>query len=329
MFGKWHLGFGSQFHPSKRGFDEAIQTSTGHFAPRFKISPPVEIPEGTYLTDFLSDQAEDFIERHQQEPFFLYLPHNAVHTPIKAKQADIAPFENKPAVGGHHDPVYAGMLKALDDTVGRVLNKLDELKLTEKTVVIFYSDNGGYGGYPDVWKMNHGNITNNAPLRGGKGTLYEGGVRVPFIIRWPGVVMRGTQQNTPIIGLDLFPTCLEMAGVENYSASELDGESFLSLLKKTESEQQSERALFWHFPGYLQASEKLGTWRTKPGGGIRKGKYKLLQYFEDDRVELYDLQQDLSQQQNLAATYPEKTAELLAELNRWRKEVDAPMPRRK
>ena len=188
MFGKWHLGNDAEHHPSKRGFDEAIVSMGKHHD--FVTNPKTPYPPGTYLADFLTDHAVKFIEKNKDRPFFLYVPHFAVHVPIDAKKELIPHFQAKPAVGGHRNPVYAAMIQSVDESVGRIVAKLEELKLIDHTVVIFASDNGGVGGYArEGLKAN--DITDNVPLRGGKGMLYEGGVRVPYIVRWPGIVKPG------------------------------------------------------------------------------------------------------------------------------------------
>lgn len=209
MFGKWHLGQDSEHHPSQRGFDEAIVSAGKHF--NFATQPKVNYPKGTYLADFLTDKAVDFIKRNQDKPFFLYLPHFGVHSPREAKPEWIARFKNRPAAGGHHNPVYAAMIASVDESVGRVLATVDDLKLSEKTIVIFSSDNGGVGGYVREGLKKTGGVTDNAPLRSGKGSLYEGGVRVPWIVRWPSKVPAGVT-DTPIISVDLLPTLMELSG---------------------------------------------------------------------------------------------------------------------
>ena len=199
-----------------------------HF--NFKTQPPVEYPKGTYLADFLTDKAVDFIRRHKEEPFFLYLPHFAVHAPHQAKTNLIARFKDKPPVGGHNNPTYAAMIASVDESVGRVLALLEELKLAENTLVIFSSDNGGVGGYVREGIKTGGDVTDNAPLRGGKGMLYEGGVRVPYVFRWPGKIPGGAVCDQPINSVDLYPTLLEVAGVKPPADYPLDGVSYFKAL---------------------------------------------------------------------------------------------------
>src|SRR6185503_10587802 len=165
--------------------------------------PKVDVPSGVYLADWLTDKAVDFIQRHKDQPFFLYLPHFGVHSPHQAKPELIERFKSKPAVGGHNNPTYAAMIYSVDESVGRVLRTLDDLKLAENTVVIFSSDNGGVGGYVREGVKQGGDVTDNAPLRSGKGSLYEGGTRVPFIVRWPGQTKAGTANDVPAIHVDI------------------------------------------------------------------------------------------------------------------------------
>jgi arylsulfatase A-like enzyme len=319
MFGKWHLGEDAEHHPGNRGFDEAIVSMGVHF--NFKTNPKVDYPKGAYLADFLTDKAVDFIRRHKDGPFFLYLPHFAVHAPHQAKHDWIQHFKPKPPVGGHHDPVYAGMIASVDDSVGRVLALLDELKLSDNTLVIFSSDNGGVGGY-EREGIQGGRITDNAPLRGGKGMLYEGGIRVPYVFRWPGKIAPGAVCDEPINSVDLYPTLLAVAGAQPPANYPLDGASYLGVL--TGSDKTRRNPLFWHFPGYLGAGG--GTWRTTPAGAIRAGDWKLLEFFEDGRLELYNLKDDLGETQDLAKANPAKLKELLDKLHDWQQQVGAKMP---
>jgi arylsulfatase A-like enzyme len=320
MFGKWHLGNDAAHHPQRRGFDEAIASAGRHFD--FKTDPEVDYPEGTYLADFLTDRAVQFIDRHQSEPFFLYLPHFGVHAPHEAKPELIERFKARPPAGGHRDPTYAAMIASVDESVGRVVATLGKLGLAENTLVIFSSDNGGVGGYRTVGLEKNG-ITDNAPLKGGKGTLAEGGIRVPYIFRWKGVIEPGQTNPTPINSVDLYPTLLEFAGADPPADYPLDGVSYAPLLKGEKSTLDRD-AFYWHFPGYLGAG--AGQWRTTPVSVIRSGDWKLLEYLEDGRLELYNLRDDLSEQHNLAAEQPEKAGELHKKLLQWRQETGAPMP---
>ena len=321
MFGKWHIGERGDYHPGKRGFDEAIVSDGVHFD--FKTNPETEYPKGQYLADFLTDKAVDFITRHKDEPFFLYLPHFGVHSPHQAKQSWIEKFKDKPGVGGHKNPTYAAMIASVDESVGRVMQTLDELQLAENTVLIFTSDNGGVGGYAreGILKKS-GDITDNAPLRSGKGSLYEGGTREPFIVRWPGVAKSGSSNNVPTIHVDLYPTLLEIAAAPK-PKHVLDGESLVKLFRDPNAVLQRD-AIFQHFPGYLGAG--VDTWRTTPVSLIQAGDWKLMEFLEDGKLELYNLAEDIGETKNLAEANPQKTQELYTRLVAWRKDVNAPMP---
>lgn len=321
MFGKWHLGEDSAHHPAQRGFDEAIVSMGRHFD--FKTNPKIKHPKEEYLADFLTDKAVDFIQRHKDAPFFLYLPHFGVHSPHEAKAELIARFKDKPPVGGHHSPVYAAMIASVDESVGRVMTTLDGLKLADNTVLIFASDNGGVGGYAREGLKGGGDITDNAPLRSGKGSLYEGGTRVPFIVRWPGVTKPGSSSDTPTIHVDLYPTFAEIGKAAPPANQPLDGESLVPLFRDASVSLKRE-AIYQHFPGYLGASE--GTWRTTPVGLIEVGDWKLMEFFEDHRLELYNLKDDIGEQKNLATEMPDKTRELHAKMLAWREAIQAPMP---
>jgi arylsulfatase A-like enzyme len=321
MFGKWHIGQSGNYHPGKRGFDEAIVSMGKHFD--FETSPKTPYPKGTYLADFLTDKAEDFIRRHKDEPFFLYLPHFGVHSPKQAKAELIERFNPKPAVGGHHDPVYAAMIASVDESVGRVMKLLDELKLADNTVLIFTSDNGGVGGYVREGIKGGGDTTDNAPLRSGKGSLYEGGTRDPFIVRWPGVTKAGVTCDVPTIHVDIYPTFLEIAGGKAPANYPLDGESLVPLFRDSGAKLKRE-AIYQHFPGYLGAG--TDSWRTTPVGTVIAGDWKLMEFFEDKRLELYNLRDDIGEKSNLATQQPEKTRELHAKMIAWREAIKAPMP---
>lgn len=324
MFGKWHLGQKNKHHPGKRGFDEAIVSAGEHF--HFKTDPKTEYPEGEYLADFLTEKAVDFIDRHRDQPFFLYLPHFGVHAPHEAKDELIKRFKDKPPAGGHHDPTYAAMIASVDESVGRVMKKLDDLNLSERTILIFTSDNGGVGGYVrEGIKRGGEDITDNAPLRSGKGSLYEGGTRVPFIVRWPGVIEPGTTRDVPTIHVDIYPTLLELGGAAK-PKHELDGESLVPVWKSPTASLKRD-AIFQHFPGYLGAGKEY--WRTTPVTLVQQGDWKLLEFLEDGHLELYNLKEDIGESKNLAAEQPEKAKALHDRLVAWRESIHAPMPQRK
>lgn len=321
MFGKWHLGQKDEFHPGKRGFDEAIESSGVHF--NFKTDPPVEYPKDQHLADFLTDKAVDFIQRHKAEPFFLYLPHFGVHSPHQAKPELIAKFKDKPGVGGHKNPTYAAMIASVDESVGRVVEELEKQGIADNTVVIFASDNGGVGGYQREGIKKSEDITDNAPLRSGKGSLYEGGTRVPFIVRWPGVTTAGSSADIPTIHVDFYPTLLEIAGAAAPENQPLDGESLAPLFRDAKATLKRD-AIYQHFPGYLGAGEN--TWRTTPVGLIQSGSWKLMEFFEDKHLELYNLTDDIGETKNLATEMPDKAKELHTKMLAWRESVGAKMP---
>jgi len=300
-FGKWHLGGGRLFGPDKQGFDV---TGTGRRA------------DGDKQVRSLTDKALKFIEDNRNKPFFLYLSHHSVHIRLEAPKdlvdkhkARLKPGQKPPA---QCNPKYAAMIEHLDNNVGRVLSKLDELKLADRTAVIFFSDNGGlikmYTGVGEV-------VTSNLPLRSEKGTLYEGGIRVPLIVRLPGVVSPGSVCREPVTSVDFLPTILELAGVKGKRDPTLDGVSLVPLLAGTGKLRRD--AIYWHYPHYHH---------TAPCGAVRAGRHKLIEYFEDGRCELFDLAEDIGEKNDLAAKMPEKAAELRRKLASWRKRVAALMP---
>lgn len=328
--GKWHLGDdGDGTGPRDQGFDLNVGGySTGHpswnggyFRPN--NNPFIEdARDGEYLTDYLTRKAVDFIKENRDRPFLLYLPYYTVHSPLQAPESRVDHFRSKQPEGGHNRPAYAAMIASLDRGVGQILDALDELDLRDNTLVIFYSDNGGV----DAADIGHWRATDNAPLRGGKGMLYEGGIRVPLIVRWPGVIEPGNICDEPVISTDFYPTLLDIAGIDQPSDEALDGRSLLPLLKKPEAS-LDRNALYWHFPAYLQADAQRGTWRTTPAGAIRAGPWKLIEFFETGRIELYDLTEDISEENDLSEEHPGTAAELHTMLKRWRRSVEAPMPK--
>ncbi|MFH1302850.1 MAG: sulfatase [Planctomycetota bacterium] len=314
--GKWHLGQ----TPLSQGFQVNIAGNPSG-SPRGGYFSPYQNPqlsdgvEGEYLTDRLTDEACSFIKANAKDPFFLYLTHYAVHTPLQAKQAEIEYFRSKPAGKLHQHATYAAMIKSMDESVGRVLKTLDELQLEQNTIVIFTSDNGGYGP-----------ATTMQPLRGSKGMLYEGGIRVPLLVKWPGTTKAGSSSEEPVINVDFYPTLLEMTGTAQPKNYPLDGESLVSVLKDPQSKLKT-RSLFWHFPAYLQKYQGMQQrFRTTPVSVIRQGDWKLLEFFEDGHLELYNTRLDIGETMNLLNSQPEKAKELSQTLQQWQKQVHAVIP---
>lgn len=324
IIGKWHLGSQPGHTPTERGFDEFFGFLGGgsdYMKIRSLLRGTEQVEEKEYLTDAFGREAVTFIRKHQKKPFFLYLAFNAVHTPLQAPEKLKKPYNNKPPFGGQKNPTYAAMVASMDTNVGKVLTSLHDLGLEDRTLVIFSSDNGGVGGYQNAG-IRQKDITDNSPLKGGKGMLYEGGIRIPYIFRWPSHIPSGSTCDQPINSVDLYPTLLEVAGTKRPTDYVLDGTSYLELLKgKTGAPRPP---MFWHFPGYLGASGN--TWRTTPCGVIRDGDWKLLEFFEDGHKELYNLKDDLSEKNNMAKSNPKKTEELYRKLVQWRQEMKAPMP---
>jgi arylsulfatase A-like enzyme len=317
--GKWHLG-GDGFGPREQGFDVNIAgdhtgSPRSYFAPfrnKQGTMPGLETtPDGEYLTDRLAAEAAKFIRANKDRPFFVYFPSYAPHTPLRAKPDVVAKYKVTPKAGTQSNPVYAAMVEGLDDAVGTIVKTLDELKLSDNTIVIFTSDNGGLAtteGGPT-------GATFNGPLREGKGFLYEGGIRVPLIVKWPGKVKPGTMTNEVACSIDLFPTLLEVCGQKTPEKG-IDG---VSLAGAIEGGPLFDRHLFWHYPHYANQG-------GKPGGAVRRGEYKLIEHYEDGRRELFDVKKDVSESRNLIADKPEVAAKLAAELDAWRKDVGAKMP---
>ena len=320
--GKWHVGN----DPKEEGFDFSetkfeMGFKRGHFNDK-----------GDYLADRYTNDAIKFITQNKDKPFFLYLAHDAVHTPIQAKEAITAKYEAKNAVGCHRHAEYAAMVESVDQSVGKINKVLEDLGLSKNTILIFYSDNGGHGTY-----------TCQKPLRGGKGMFYEGGTRVPMFAYWPDQIKGGATNDEPVIGTDFYPTFLELAGAKPPDNYPLDGESIVPLLKGGKS--ISREAIYWHFPAYLQSYEGLRfdsrdtTFRTRPVSVIRKGDWKLLLYHEEwvldggreemeanNAIELYNLRDDIGEERNLVKTEPNKRDELLDQLLNWIADIDAPIP---
>ncbi len=326
--GKWHLG-GDEFYPGAQGFPKDLDNGAGSKGKQFfypKSGLPVpDHNDDPKTTDRIASDAVKFIGEHGDAPFFAYLPFLAVHEPIGSRR-DLhekykAKLKNAPpdAFGEEHgskvrlvqnNPLYAAMLEQLDSAIGRVLDAVEKKGIMQKTVVIFMSDNGGLSTKP-------GSPTSNVPLRAGKGWPYEGGVREPMIVFAPGVTKPGSTCDSPVISTDFYPTMLQLAGLALKPEQHLDGVSFLPLLKGEAT--RRDKPLFWHYPHYHGAG-------GSPNGAIRAGDWKLIEWYEDGALELYNIAQDLGEQHNLAAQEPAKVKELHDKLVSWRREVGALMP---
>ncbi|MBK3519736.1 sulfatase [Carboxylicivirga marina] len=321
--GKWHLGD----DPCQQGFNLNIAGShEGHpksyFSP-YKNPKLEDGPEGEYLTDRLTSEAIHFLKENAPHktgrPFFLYLPYFTVHTPLQGKEASIEKYRHKEDCEGQNHAVYAAMVESADQNVGRLMEALTEFGIRENTLVIFFSDNGGISKF-----------SSQNPLRAGKGSYYEGGIREPLIVSWPAQFPGGKTIDVPVSGIDFYPTLMEAAGISQDVKPILDGESLLPLVK--DGKKLERKALYWHFPIYLQAYDpqkdqsRDPLFRTRPGSAMRLGKWKLHEYFENGALELYNLNEDLGETDNLAEKYPRKTKQLHSLLKQWREETKAPVP---
>ncbi len=329
--GKWHLG-GKGFGPLEQGFGWNVAGSDRgsvrtYFSP-YKLPALSDGPQGEYLTDRLALEAVKFIKQHRDRPFLLWFCPYAVHIPLQAKQELVTRFENKTTrISGTTAPrfrpegtgrdrrvqdhaVYAAMLASLDEAVGSIVKALDDLGIADRTLIVFTSDNVGLS-------TAEGLPTSNAPLRAGKGWLYEGGIRVPLLIKGPGVDRPGRTSEVPVVTTDLAATLMELAGGAEAVPKPLDGVSLLPVLKGQASPERE--AIFWHYPHY-------GNQGGSPGGAIRLGDWKLIEFFEDNHVELYNLKQDPGEQHDLTAREPRRAMELRQRLHAWRSSVGAVMP---
>ncbi len=320
--GKWHLGATQdQNGPAEQGYDVNVAgcyngKPTSYFSP-YDHEILKDGPKGEYLTDRLTDEAISFMEKHKKNPFFLTMAYHSPHTPIQAKDSIMQKYIAKTPSNGQFDPIYAAMIESLDTNIGRLLDTLESLKISENTLVVLFSDNGGLHA-----------VTSMKPLKGFKGMLNEGGIRVPMLVKWPGKVAPATVCHDPVIGTDFYPTFLEIAGAEKPENYQLDGESLLPLF--TQKSKLERDAIFWHYPVYLQAGYGLNwMWRNTPAGVVRIGDYKLIEFFEDGHLELYNLRNDIGETSNLAVLEPEKAKAMQQRLSNWRKEIGAPFPLKK
>ncbi len=319
--GKWHLSD----NPTSFGFDINIGGNhaghPGSYYPPYTNVPSLEPPtDDYYLTNLIMDKTLEFLKSTGSQPFFLYYSPYAVHTPINPVDSLLPKYENKPPWNGQNNAKYATMVENVDAQIGRLVVQLKQKEKLDNTFILFTSDNGG-----------HYAITKQWPLRSGKGSYYEGGIREPLFVRWPGKIEPGTKTDVPVSNLDFYPTILEVAGVEKPEGKLLDGKSFLPVLTGTGT--MKERPFYWHFPIYLEAYVENDSttqdplFRTRPGSAIRLGNWKLIQYFENNDIELYNLKADIGEKNNLAESNHKKRDELLQMLDNWRKEIYAPVPK--
>ncbi|WP_236980481.1 sulfatase [Membranihabitans maritimus] len=325
--GKWHLG-NFDYYPENHGFDINIGgTAWGapdtywypfggnNYQKQLRYIPGLELGshDSSYLTDRLTDRAIEIIDAKKDQRFFIQLSYYNPHTPIEGKPDWVEYFKKKVKPGMKHKNYnYAAMIASLDENVGRIIDKLEIEEIQEETIIVFLSDNGGRIGPYFDWET----VANNQPLRSGKGSLYEGGIRVPLIIKWPGRTEGGKVCNIPAMTTDLLPTLVEMNNLKA-SSDEIDGLNLATLLENPDFEFGREY-LFWHYPHYYST--------TTPVNAVRNGDWKLLHYFEDDKIELYNLKGDIGETEDLTNIYPEKANDLYGKLLEWRKEVNAQFP---
>ena len=314
FIGKWHLytGKNEKYNPLNQGFDINIGGCSYGGPPTFfdpyRIDFLANRKKGEYLPDRLADETIAFITKQQSanKPFFVALWNYTVHWPMEAPADLLKKYKNLP-VRGYRDYRYAAMIEAMDNAVGKVLNSLDNLNLTDETLVIFSSDNGPFGGVGDA-----------SPLRADKGHLYEGGIRVPLIIRWPGKIKPKTLDETPVILTDLYPTILEVSGIDSNVNYPVDGKNLLPLLK--ERKKLNNRAIFWHYPNFAFHRD------NRLGSAFRGGDYKLLHFYDNDSIELYNLRKDISETNDLSRELPQLALKLKNKLESLLKESGAAMP---
>ena len=321
FMGKWHLGTETYYYPEHQGFDVNIAgrdygAPGSYFFPftgKWKIpstgqtlhkKQPLAGKKGDYLADRLAEEAESFIRKNADKPFFLMLSHYAVHTPLQGKPEKVARYEAVPKTRRQGKPAYAAMVESVDDSVGRVTGVLRELGLDKNTLVIFTSDNGGFAG-----------ATINAPLRANKGSNYEGGLRVPAIVKWPAGGEAGATSGVPITSTDFYPTILAATGQPLRPHQHMDGADLTPVLSG-ESELKRD-ALFWHYPHYNRHPQNF------PAGVIRVGDWKLMQAFESGEVSLFNLAEDIGETTNLAKKHPDRARRMLGWLNEWQQKVGA------
>lgn len=349
-----HFHYGPAFGAKKGKGDGAFHIIFGDYedprnnkAEGFKVTDETLVKRGTYLSDYMDEKTPAMLAdlKSQGKPFLLMLNHYLVHGPVNAPEADVARFKDKEADGADKDPTFAAMVKKLDDSVGVVMTSLKELDLLDNTIVFFYSDNGGVGGYHRLGIRGAGEHTGNDPLKGGKTMLYEGGIRVPLIVYHRGRIPAGTMCHEPVAGIDFFPTFLELAGTGKEAFSEahsqpLDGHSMVPLFKSPNARLDREFLAF-HFPAYAlgyfgEGPVSHSIWRSTPHSAIRTRQYKLMEHYvgeelpgDGSRLELYDIANDIGETKNIASSKPEVVKELHQKLENWRRQTGAKLPVKK
>ena len=316
--GKWHLNFPKEpADPTQHGFDFSQDRPTGSKGHFLSEKAMKEIgTDSNFATDYFGNLAAEKIAEEGDAPFFLYFAFHVPHTPIQGREDLVEDFKGKVDPDAiHKNPIYAAMVKSMDTAVGRVVEALEAVGKTEDTLIIFTSDNGG------LTQRNgkHDNFTENLPLRRGKGSAYEGGVRVPTIVNWPGVTEPGSVCDEPIMGIDFYPTLLEIIGSDGNAIhnANMDGVSIKPLLEDPDA--TLDRSLYWHFPHYHAGGDS-------PYSTIRSKNWRLIEFHEDGALELYNLSDDLEESKNLVASHPEIAEDLHKKLQQWRRDVDAQMP---
>ena len=314
--GKWHLND----NPTTQGFDVNIggchAGNPGSYYPPYKNVPLTPPSDNYYLTNLVMDKVLDFLSSVDEKPFFMYYSPYAVHTPIHPVKKLLGKYKTKAEWNGQNNSGYATMVENLDIQIGRMISNLEESGKLDNTFIIFISDNGGPYEITKQW-----------PLRAGKGSYYEGGIREPMFAYWKGKIEAGTKSDVPVTNIDFYPTIIDVANIDKPEGKVLDGKSILPVLVGNGT--LNERPLFWHFPIYLQNGNKETQdplFRTRPGSVVRLGDWKLIQYFENNELELYNLKEDISEKNNLADENQEKTRELLGILEKWRENTNAPVP---
>ncbi|WP_194768611.1 sulfatase [Tamlana sp. I1] len=331
FFGKWHLGNDEKSKPKNRGYDESvIFDSAPFFGYQTSMQPKQDFPKDMVLSEALTNLSTNFISQNKDKPFFLFLSHFDVHVQLDAQDQLIQKYLSKPKVKNYPcNAIYAAMIENIDNSVGAVMDKLEALNLADNTLVVFFSDNGGLIKRFDEIPLIHQRsahiyandtlqyiATSNAPLKGEKGNLYEGGIKEPMLVKWPNHIKAGATSNAMVSSIDFFPTFAEVAGLSKKAQPKVDGKSILQILSENEKTAEH-RPLFWHYPVYHH---------SVPASAVRVGDYKLIEFLDDKHIELYNLKTDIGETTDLSVKHPKKAKELLGLLQKWQKNTNAAMP---